>query len=162
MAQRPKKFQGGEPIDRAFLNAVIDAIVQRLTINVGRIQRVGSSIAIQIDRNAFGGGSSSNKFGQVIACNQTTGQVSVQVATGGDIGSLTLGGDIVTAWAGIESWPRIGDDCVLIDNGSNVIPKYTCYVPIKGICWQEPEEAELAGWQDNPSLDTTSCDDTIS
>src|SRR5574343_1997886 len=118
--QQPKKFIGGEEIDRKFLNAVIDAIVQRLTINRGRIQRVGTGIAIQIDQGSGGGGGSAHKFVVVTACNQTTGYVRVNVATGGTCASPTLGNETVTAWGGIESNIRTGNSCLLIHNGGDV------------------------------------------
>jgi hypothetical protein len=49
MPETPARFSPGDPIPAAWLNQVAEAVVQRITINRGRVQRVGTSIALQID-----------------------------------------------------------------------------------------------------------------
>jgi hypothetical protein len=107
-----------------------------------------------------GSGGTTNKFGRISKCNFTTGIAEVEVGTG-TIGSLTFGGETVEAWVGVSSYARVGDDCVLIDNGDGITPQYTAYVPIRGIYYEEPEVGELSEIQDEPAADTAACDDTI-
>lgn len=79
----PDYFKRGDRISAAFLNAVVDALVQRITVPGGLVTKVGQAVVIQMARGG-GGGSSvgafvgrvTARYGPFVTVSQVTGNVT--------------------------------------------------------------------------------------
>ena len=59
---RPTRINRGDPIPAAWLQKVADNIVQRITVTGGRVRRIGTSLAIDVDKKVAGGIAGSAHF----------------------------------------------------------------------------------------------------
>jgi hypothetical protein len=77
----PGRFKVGDPITADFLNMVVDALIQRITIPGGIVTRVGQAVVLDFGRRGGGGGGAgfiglvTKRYGSFVTVSQVDGSV---------------------------------------------------------------------------------------
>lgn len=79
----PGRFKPGDPISATFLNQVVDALVQRITMPGGLVTRVGQAVVLDpLARRGGGGGGNgfiglvTKRYGMFVTVSQVDGKVT--------------------------------------------------------------------------------------